>query len=475
MTGGRTMRYWLGILCLLGLTSCYQYKPPPPEYLGVEFDPRNTNDLDQQLDLVEVLTLGQAKKIAVENNQSYQAALHSVNAARMRYYQALGAYAPQISMGVNTGGVAAWGTGLINPPSSVAGRETAFVNTANVSASWLLFDGFARYLNVRISSADVRKETALDAKEQCMLKRSVAYAFFDYQYAVELMRIHQDDADFQKKLYDIVTPEYEKGKRRQDESLNFRIQMRTAMSSRIGAENSRNIANYSLSQLMGYSRGVLPRSLHFPEFPDTLPRIYYSNDNCIDIALNNNPELRVMRELLSISEFNTWKSYSAFFPTVYADFNYINDRFAANYRKYHTNYSAYTQNTLNYGIRAEWMIFNGLARYNYVREMKALQAVSQFNLAQTYLNTVNAVNAAYSAYDTSYRQYELYRKIVPDARLERDLYEALYLNYHGSVDRIDKVQSYYVDAQLQLVACATEYRKAIAQLEALMMLDLFAD
>ena len=64
---------------------------------------------------------------------------------------------------------------------------------------------------------------------------------------------------------------------------------------------------------------------------------------------------------------------------------------------------------------------------------------------------------------------------MPDARLERDLYEALYLNYHGSVDRIDKVQSYYVDAQLQLVACATEYRKAIAQLEALMMLDLFAD
>lgn len=469
------MRYVVGILlsCLvLFISSCYPYVPPPGQYLSTQFDPRNTIDVDLQLDQVKELSLNKAKEIALLNNQSYLAVFHSVSAAKMRYYQSLGAYSPVLSMGGSTGGIASWGSNMVKPPDTVAGRETAFSNTAGVTASWLLFDGFARYLNMKIADADFRKETAVDAQVRCMLKRSVAYAFYDYQYADELMRIHQEDAEFQEKLYSIITPEYHQKKRRQDESLNFSIQLRMAQSSRISAENMRDSASFTLSQLMGYSRGELPSTVNIPAIQIGLERIYYSNENCIEIALNSNPELRIMRELLNISEFNVWKSYSNYFPTVFADFSYMNQRYAGNYRNHPSTYTAYTQNSLQYGIHADLLLFNGFSRYNRVREMKAMEAVSKFKLAQTYLDIVNSVNAAYSVYDTAYQQYQIYRQIVPEARLERDLYLQLYLDYKGTTDRIDKVQEYYISAQIQLAQLATNYRKSIAQLEALMMMEL---
>ena len=110
-----------------------------------------------------------AKHIAQLNNQNYLAAYHAVNAARMRYYQALGAYAPEIHLGSTVGQDMQWNSSRVNPPmTNAAGRDISFKVNSSVTASWLLFDGFARYLNVKAMQSEVRKQTAMQYKVLCM-------------------------------------------------------------------------------------------------------------------------------------------------------------------------------------------------------------------------------------------------------------------------------------------------------------------
>ncbi|MDD4816785.1 MAG: TolC family protein [Victivallaceae bacterium] len=461
-------------LCAVVLAGgCYQYQPPEPALLSTKFTPENRAATDRILLEEKILKLDTAKKIAEMNNQNYLAAYHFVNAARMRYYQALGAYSPEIYAGVATGQTVSGANDMHNPPMNIAGRETTFQSHATLTASWLLFDGFARYLNVLSSSSEYKRAAAERMRVLCMLKRAVAYAYYDIQYAGEIRRIQNANIVFQQKLLGIVAPEVASGKRPEDERLNFIIFAGLGETALLDAVNSGNISSYALSQLMGYSEGALPGSLEFEPFPDKLERMYYGVDSCISIALQNSPEMHIMEQMLEIAYYNKMKSYSSYFPTVYGDFQYDNNQFNSHYSDYRVRHSTYSQNSIYYGIHAELLLFNGLARYNAMREMQTLFAVAEFQMAETYLKIINDIRSAYSNYETAWEKYRIYRALLPEAELQRNLVEKRYLNYHASVDRIDKVQEYYVAIQTSYASAVTDFEKAIAQLEAIMMINVY--
>ena len=239
---------------LVFAAGCYSYTPPSPVLLGAKYTSANRAATDQILRETKKLSLMDAKHIAQLNNQNYLAAYHAVNAARMRYYQALGAYAPEIHLGSTVGQDMQWNSSRVNPPmTNAAGRDISFKVNSSVTASWLLFDGFARYLNVKAMQSEVRKQTAMQYKVLCMLRRAVAYAYYDIQMAQEVERIQRENIEFQNRFYQMVKPEWEQGKRPEDEVLNFSILSGLAQTGLIAAQYQGNVANYSLARLIGYS------------------------------------------------------------------------------------------------------------------------------------------------------------------------------------------------------------------------------
>ena len=80
-----------------------------------------------------------------------------------------------------------------------------------------------------------------------------------------------------------------------------------------------------------------------------------------------------------------------------------------------------------YGVEANYLIFNGFTRYNTMREMQAMLAVTEFNMAETYLQILNDIRSAYANYDTAYKRYQIYQSLIPLARQERELVRDLYL------------------------------------------------
>lgn len=460
---------------LVFAAGCYSYTPPSPVLLGAKYTSANRAATDQILRETKKLSLMDAKHIAQLNNQNYLAAYHAVNAARMRYYQALGAYAPEIHLGSTVGQDMQWNSSRVNPPmTNAAGRDISFKVNSSVTASWLLFDGFARYLNVKAMQSEVRKQTAMQYKVLCMLRRAVAYAYYDIQMAQEVERIQRENIEFQNRFYQMVKPEWEQGKRPEDEVLNFSILSGLAQTGLIAAQYQGNAANYSLARLMGYSEGELPSEVEVHPFEDNIRQMYYSVEMCLDIALANSPEMHIMQQLLKIAEYNKYRSYSAYFPVVYAEAGYGSTQMRTQYKAFKDSHSSFSNNSLSYGVRADWLVFDGFARYNAMREMQTMFAVAQFNMAETYLQIINEIRSAYANYENNLKQVRIYRNLLKKAKKQRDLVAERYKKYHASVDRIDKVQAYYIDIQLQNAAVITDFNKSVAQLEAVMCIDIYA-
>ncbi|MEG1979637.1 MAG: TolC family protein, partial [Victivallaceae bacterium] len=428
---------------------------------------------DDMLLNMSILTLDDAKVIAIKNNQNYRAAYLMVDAARLRYYQSLGAYAPEITVGNRIGQDFAWGYNMHNPPSDISGRNYGFSVNSTVNASYLLFDGFARYLNVLIQKSNLEKESAIRNRVRCMLKRSVEYAYFDLQLAAALQAIQLENIDFNRRMYSLTQPAVVSGKRNANQSLNFQIIIGNAQGSYLDAVNQQQIANYALAQLMGYAAGELPKQLAVEPFPQKLERIYYSVDACIEIALEKNPDMHIMQQQLKIAYYNKLKSYSAFFPVINANFQFNNMNHNSSYQDYRVNSSHYGNNEMYYGLEANYLIFNGFTRYNTMREMQAMLAVTEFNMAETYLQILNDIRSAYANYDTAYQRYQIYQPLIALAKQERELVTELYLQYQEGVDRLDRTQNDFVSTQTNAVVAATNCRKAIAQLEAIMMMDIY--
>ncbi len=460
---------------LLTATGCYQYQPPRSALEGTVFNQVNREESDRILAEVDVLTLPIAERIAEVNNQNYIAAAHAVDAARMRYYQSLSAFVPEITASSAVGQDLTWLNNRVNPLSTMPGRDYKFTSMTTVGASWLLFDGLARELNVAMQEHDVKRQEAMRAKILMQLRRAVAYALEDLQLATQVAAIQQQNKEFQLMMHQLVEPEFRQGKRPEDEVLNFKILAVDAETRRVEAIYQGDVSNYALSQLLGYPEGVLPGSARIAPPDERIRPLPFDVDTAINFALRNSPAMKVMEETLKISEYAKYKSYSSYLPTfhAYADFNY--QVRASRYQDFMYTHNYADGPGFQYGIRGDYTIFNGLARYNKMREMQAAYAESQYNMAEEYLQTVNNARAAYANYVNQATQTTLYYSIMEDALRQRDLVLDRYRNYHVSVDRMDKVQQYYVDTRIAYATGINQLNKALAQLRMVLCVPIFND
>lgn len=457
-------------------SGCYQYAPPPAALESTVLSQENREESNQLLAANKVLTLKLATEIALKNNPNLRAALHAVNAAKMRYYQAFGTFVPQISASTAIGQDLTWNNNLVNPMPHTPGRDFTVRSATAVNASWLLFDGLAREFSFLIAQHGVKLSEADKMKVQCMVKEAVAYAYEDIQYANAVENIQKRNRDFQLMMYNIVDQEFSAKKTRpQDEVLNFKIMETYASASITDAIYQRETANYSLAVLMGYPEGVLPGMAELPGADTRIRPLPFDVEVAIDLALKNNPKMHIMEETLKIAQYNQYKSYSAFMPTItaYSDFSYT--AYTSQFKEYANAHTSASTPAYSYGIRADYMIFNGLARYNRMREAQALYAMNRFQMAETYLQTINDTRAAYANYQNRAQQATYYRNLYQTALEQRNLVEKRYRNYDVTVDRMNEVQTYYINTELEFASQINQLNKSIALLEAILMVPIFTD
>ena len=448
-------------------TGCYEYPKPPVSLLGESYTAREQGEADKLLEGITSLSLAEAQKIALLNNPDYISASQAIEAARFRYYQAIGAYSPTLGAGFRLSNGHSWAPHEVHT-STAYGRGDTFSTGTSVSANWLLFDGLSREFSLLASRSDVKLNQALEADACRLLMQSVANAYNTVLAAIENQRIAEENKKFQDMMLEDARKKHKAGVVPMSNVLNFEILANNAEVDRIAADNQYEVAVYALAALMGYPHGTLPENMSFPHDYSTDSVELPSVEVYLDAALANRPDLRRYRESLEISKYQMYQTISSFSPTISAFANFDYNTNMQNFGGGNDLPYDYThRNTINfsYGLQVDWTIFSGLSRYNKMRESQANLAIAEYAVAMQWLNVVSEVRTAYTNYMDSVKTTRIYERTREFSERQRNLVEAEYRAGNVEITRLNEAQRDLVAAETSLSGSRINILNAKAKLE----------
>lgn len=131
-------------------------------------------------------------------------------------------------------------------------------------------------------------------------------------------------------------------------------------------------------------------------------------ENAVKIALENNYEIKIATNNLTIQKTNVAIGNAGMLPTVTAnvfDNNSIQNSSQTRQDGTENELDNAKNNSLTYGVGLDWTIFDGLRMFARMDQLKELQKLGEAQLKLTVITRISDVNAAY--YDLVQQQQQL--------------------------------------------------------------------
>ncbi|MFV8269369.1 TolC family protein [Flavobacterium sp. GT2N3] len=131
-------------------------------------------------------------------------------------------------------------------------------------------------------------------------------------------------------------------------------------------------------------------------------------ENAVKIALENNYEIKIAANNLTIQKTNVAIGNAGMLPTVTAnviDNNSIQNSSQTRQDATVTDLDNAKNNNLTYGVGLDWTVFDGLRMFARLNQLKELQKLGEAQLKLTIITRISDVNAAY--YDLVQQQQQL--------------------------------------------------------------------
>lgn len=412
------------------------------------------------------LTLQKAQQISLANNPTIRASIGAVSAAKYNYERSLSAYLPRLDLSGSAGHFIDDGYNLHDPPPGIMKRNAHFVSTGSLQATLLLFDGLARELNVRLAKLEYDDRTSADMNVKRLLKRAVAYAYWDILLASEEIRIARADEKFQTAALRQAKIQFKSGHVSKASVLNFEILAAQARSNAQNARYRQQIARHALTALLGFARQDFPENIRFPDIRLSRFAPPPDEESCLEQAILNRPDLQQEKIQLETALRQKQLVYAQFLPQLHLFSEYTLGSFAARYSGSSAPGAYYNQADFSYGITGTWNIFNGWNSLNQLRRKKVLEKIAFWGLNSKYLEIAAEIKDALAHYRNTGIQIQIYTKISQWVTLQRDLVYNEYQNGRETITRVNQAQSLCVEAQNRLVLWLVQSHKAAAQLNA---------
>ncbi|MDD4816693.1 MAG: TolC family protein [Victivallaceae bacterium] len=462
----------LASLCLCALfAGCRVFDPPEYTAKRTVTLLQNTGNYDLLSDIQE-LSLGRAVDISLQNNPDYRAAFLAVDAARMAYYQTLAAYLPEVSGNGVISQSLTKSTGLVNPPDTVVPYDNNFSGSIGLRAGYLVFDGFARELNMLAAKQEELSQEDIRLNVERLLRRSVSYAYWDVLLAKAQQEIAAGDIVYQNSNLAQAEVRYRAGHISKSEFLNFKIMLIDAQALLTKANEQYNIAVYALACLMGYPSGTLPESLTFPLLAPDGASPLLAPDACINLALENRPDLAALSRRIRILQFQKWSKLSDYLPRLNAFAGTSYSPNLSNYSGYSLEHRGWNSTEFTYGGELNWLLFDGLRSYNQFRQYQELEHQALLSLDSAALRAINEVRIGFEHLQTAHALVEYYRENLGYITEQRNLVTVEYWAGNVTITRLNEAQNELVNAQSKLAIELAQLRKSAAQLAAAANVDI---
>ncbi len=271
-----------------------------------------------ELEHLTELDLSTAQAIALSQNPGLAAARTRVTQAKDRLEQARSLYYPSIDLSASIGQTRLSDKTYQLQQSNPSAEQTVESYGLSLSASWVVFDGFARKLTNLI--AEQGTEESLQAKRdgQRLLLQSVAEAYYGAQLANYDIAIARADEEFNQRQLEDAKVSYDQGGASLSTALNFEVQVNKAKTSILQSERAYQIALYGLAVLMGREEAELPQDIHLADL-SMIEEGNYSRPLVVDllpIALAERPDVKRLEQVVHRSKANIDRLKSENYPTI---------------------------------------------------------------------------------------------------------------------------------------------------------------
>lgn len=394
-----------------------------------------------------LLTLAEAKRVALADNPSVAAAMARVDMADAVVRESLAAYFPTLTLTASARHTEFTPADLGGGPDASTSRLYGVTGTA----SWLVFDGFARRFRVAAArhAESASAESARDV--QRLLLQGVALSYYEALLARESMTIAARDRDFNRDLSRETKKRFDAGVVARSDVLNFDVRVARADSNYLEAENNLLNARVTLAQLLGVTAAELPSGVEPAPLTEGIPESLPDLQAELAFAVAHRPDLLALQHTWRQVGAQRHATRGAFLPAVAVDAEYGWAR-ESNLRFNHDRDA-----TGAVGLSAEWELFSG----GTTRAQEARLSAQERELCQDLDALRSAITAELrqrlDAIRLARQQAVLQERIRDMTRETRDLVRSEYLAGRASLTRLNEAQTDLVRAEGQLAVARIRY------------------
>lgn len=467
-------------------------KQPPQDIVQQPPEPVQTKDLLPST----ILTLDQARSIAVRSNPDVHAAHARLAAATARLDEARSRFLPSIvithtsartfqtpvsrnrlntllqpSLAVpselepNSFAVTTLLNAIRRPLFGIGklvGNTSPFSeHSSAITISWTLFDGWIR--DAQVLAAEhlnfASSHSQIDVER--LIVKAVDIAYYQVQLAQEQLRIAQADEVFSQEQWEETSKLQKAGRATKTDVGNFRVRVLAAQANVIASTGNRDTGRVILAELMGLDAATMPDHLDLSllmnetEEEMAVPDV----DQWLARAVSNRPDLQQVREILQSEKANVLAAKGLYYPIISLNGSWGFDRSET------VNYSDDDQSSAG-TIDMRWELYTGGRRRAQVMAAKSLLEEATANARRIKLSIQSEVRSAVISLGDAQEQIRLQRENLLTARENRRSVQAAYVAGKETLTRLNEAHRDFIAAEANLALARIRLRQAWSDLYA---------
>jgi outer membrane protein TolC len=507
-------RSWLGILVLVGLAGCTSpsrsldgiiarhheaLRKLPEEYrarLQADDEPVTAEPAAQLGP--GVLTLEEARRIALQSNPDIHAARARLEAARAQIGEARSLYFPQVELAHTStrtllaprqvsslstpftqsitiptlpanptlvdllnAATSLGGQYLFRPQFSLGESPPFSDHATTLSTSWTLFDGFAREARLLGTKHQYRASAMALADVERLLLRAVDTAYYQWQFARERLRVSQADEEFSREQLADAKRRLAANKLTKATVLNFEVRMRAAQANVVAAKGLRDTAKVVLAELLALPGALMPEGVAVSSLEEETPEelTLPDEEEWIATAMASRPDLAQAQHTMAARFQNIRVAEGQFSPE-------LAFRGTWGFERLHNLRYSEDDQSWALGVELRWALFTGGFRTSQLRRARAEWWEASAQLKRKRLEIASDVRGRIAELADAQEQVRLQRLNLTSAEENRRLVAAEYASGKASLVRLNEAQRDYVTTDLELARARVRLREVWTNLYA---------
>ncbi len=416
-----------------------------------------------RFDEIDTLDLQTAARIALAGNPTLAVARSRVEQARQAVLQARSAYYPRLDFNAAASRVDLSDNSQqaqLLQVQSLFGFSTTIDDpedfySAGLTASWVVFDGFARKFNLATARFGEQISVAVNDDVRRLLLQSVIGAFLSAQLAFENITIARADEAFNQRQLTEARLRYDVGTGALSDVLNFEVRANSAIADRIVAEQVYQTSRIGLAALLGVADTRIPDRVTLsrlaPASSEELAAL--DPEALLSDALSRRPDLRQGQLTVQQAEAGVKVRRADYYPTLALSATYEGER-AEDPGFESDDFGNTVALSLRYNIFA-----GGLFKAR-LQEAKARLIEAQKAQESVEIDVSSQVRATAERVVSAQKQLSLQRTNADLVKRNRDLVEKEYKAGVGSLVRLNEAQRDLIRAQVGLATARAALHQA---------------